>query len=355
MMKNRIVIIMVVISGMTFLMSCQKKKGDNVVPDNLKVGVSDAISFPDLDKKKSLQLLGDTLSGQDIYQTLRTLVYISDFASDMIQGAVDFIRTQDISGPVSFNYTSPDDGNVKYLEVQKAFIYQKQTWDFGLTVMDEIEGKALLVVWNNTPLEIIAVLHPMAWDVRTVFQRKSLIRVEYHDEDPVYDRTMTVSISGLDSLNIDYISKMKIFFGQKGDEVELFGDINMPYTFMFDPDQRGRSWCFKARNNVTLDIAVAKVAMPRVTLANTTGLWTEYALDKVMETEMTTVFPTMDSTVVQSFLSNARGVAYFIGRQGFVSNDTNVPAVSGFTPEFMDLTGLNPWPPAEVEAMTIEF
>lgn len=352
-MKKYVVLLLFVTIAPVLFQNCQKKKGDNIVPDNLKVGVSDAISFPDLDKKKALLL--DTLSGRVIYQNLRTLVYLSDFASDMIQSAVEFIRSEEITGPVAFSYTSPDDGNVKQLEVKQDFLYQKETWQFGLTVTDEKAGKGLLIVWNLSPLKVIAVLHPEAYNAKTLAQRKSIIMVEYHEDDPKYDRTMTVSISGLDSVNTDYISKLKVFFGQKGDVVDLYGDYNMPYTYLFDPDKKGRSWCFKARNNTNLDIAVARVAMPRITLSDVNTLWSDYALDKVMTEEMSTTFPMMDTTTVEAYVAEAVGNAYFVGRQGFVSNGDAVPTNTGFSSEFVDLSGLNPWPPAVVESMTIDF
>lgn len=52
--------------------SCEKsKKDDNIVPEDFKVGMSDAISRPDLDKKKGLTLEVD---GNTLYNYLRTLV-----------------------------------------------------------------------------------------------------------------------------------------------------------------------------------------------------------------------------------------------------------------------------------------
>ncbi|NOY37036.1 MAG: hypothetical protein GXO83_05620 [Chlorobi bacterium] len=355
-MRKNIILFIVILGAPFLFQDCQKKKGENVVPDNLKIGVSDAISFPDLDKKKSLELIPDTLSGRELYQTLRTLVYISDFSSDMIQGAIEFVHNQDITGPVSFSYTSPDDGQVKYLEVKQDFIYDKQQWQFGLTINDETEGKGLLVVWNLYPLKVIAILHPMAYNTKSVSERKALIKVEYNEDSQNFDRTMIVSASGLDSLNADYISRLKVFFGQKGDIVYLYGNYNMPFSYIFDPSEvRGRSWSFKAKNNVKLDIAVARVAMPHINLGDISTLWTDYALDKVMVEEMTNVYPLLDTATINAYVQNAIGKAYFVGKQGFVSNDTNIPAVEGFTNEFLDLSNMNPWPPAEIENMTIDF
>lgn len=355
-MKNpHIILMFLAISGMLFT-GCQKKKGENIIPENLKVNVTDAISFPDLDKKKSLLLSDSILSGRDLYQQLRTLVYISDFSADMIQGALNNVRQFDITKPASFSYTSSDDNQVKTLTVKQNYLYQKETWDYGLLISDEKAGKAFQIVWNLSPLKIVAILHPMAYNVRSLNQRHSFIKVEYNEDNQNYDRTMIVSIVGLDSTNVKFVKNLKVFFGQKGDIVSLYGNFNMPYGYVVSAQETpGRSFCFKAKNNTKLDIAVAICAIPHTTLSSIGTLWSYYSMDKVLERQIMAAYPNMGLLTLNQFIKNAVGIAYFSGTNGFVSNDKDNPDPGKFTSEFIDMSNINPWTPATIESMNINF
>ncbi len=336
---------------------CRKKEeGPEVVPDDLKVNVSSAISFPDLDKKKALILSDSLLTGKKMYQYLRTLVYVGDFSAGMIQHVLDFVRTRNITGPVSFSYTSPDDGREKLLVVEDHFLFSKEYWDYGLTIADSKLGNAFLMVWNLSPLKAVAILHPVAYNYEATEQRNAFIKVEYSEGNQKYDRTMIVSVAGMDSIDARSVRRMKLFFGQKGDIVSLFGNFNMPYGYVVSPDEkRGRSWSFKAKNNVKLDIAVARCGIPFMTVSTVDKIWSYYSMDQVLERQIMFAYPETDTTVVETIVSDAVGIAYLEGQQGFVSNDKENPDPAKFTQDFIDMSGIDPWPPATVEAMSISF
>jgi len=199
-------------------------------------------------------------------------------------------------------------------------------------------------------------LHPVAYNYRADKQREAFIKVEYGEDDPKYDRTMTVSAINLDSTNTRYVKRMKVFFGQKGDVVFLYGNFNMPnaYVLSVAEETRGRSWSFKAKNNVKENIAVALCGLPVLTVNTVDKIWSDYSMDKVLKRQIMTLFPNMPGEVVDTYVSDAVGIAYFDGN-GFVSNDKDNPDPAKFTSSFIDMSDVNPWPPASIETISIGF
>ena len=89
------------------------------------------------------------------------------------------------------------------------------------------------------------------------------------------------------------------------------------------------------------------------------NIWVDLSVDQVLSDEIDIVYPNVDQATLTSikniFLANATGPAYFTGEQGFVSNAGNIPDDEGFTQDFMNMTGLSPWAPFEINQMTITF
>ena len=236
--------------------------------------------------------------------------------------------------------------------------FENETWDYEMVITDETEGKAVAVFWNMTPRRVVAFLYRKAFDFTSLFMRNALIRVDYSENHSLFDRTMLVQIIGMDSTSVNYMSKLKMFAGQTGDVVHFYGNTIHPHAYIVDPNHAGgRAWCFKGKNDVEQDIAVARCALPVIDMSNTEmpNLWTDYTMDQVLETEITDAYVDVTPTTLETYIENARGAAYFIGRQGFVGNDTNIPDHPGFTVAFIDLTGLDPWAPFDVYTMTIIF
>lgn len=334
--------------------SCKKRSDSDVVPDNIKVKLSDAISVPDLDKKELILL--DTISGRDLYQNLRTLIYVSDFASTLIESTLQSVKLYKIDKPMQFSYISFDDDEVKNVIVTEAANYDKLLWDYGLVITNDKDQKGFELFWNMNPLKVIAILKPGTYNSKALVMRNAMIRVDYSESDQFYDRTMMVRIAQMDSLDRKFMKNMKIFLGQKGDNIDFFGNTIHPSGYIMNPDYTGGlAWSFKGRNNTNLDIAVAKCALPPVSLSNTkmATLWMDYSMDTVLQKDMESVYTDVPVEMLEPYLVNARGLAYFIGPAGFAGSGDTPPANSGFTSTFIDLGNLEPWAPQDVYNMSI--
>jgi len=337
--------------------SCKKKGGGDIVLQDIDVNLSDAISVPDFDKK-DFNLYDTIVSGADLYQHLRTLVYVAEYSAELVNAALRNIRMYEITQPTTFTYISDDDNRIKTLVVREKIPFENETWDYEMVITDETEGKAFAIYWNMNPRRAIAFLYRKAFDYNVLFMRNALIRLDYSETNQIFDRTMLVQLIGLDSTSVNYMSKLKMFAGQMGDVVHFYGNTIHPSAFIVDPSHAGgRAWCFKGKNDVIQDIAVAKCALPIIDLTNTEmpALWTEYTMDKVLEEEITDAYVDVAPATLENYIQYARGAAYFIGRPGFVGNDTNIPDHPGFTTSFIDLTGIEPWAPYDVYTMFIDF
>jgi len=355
MKKYRLILIALLMSGI-FTSSCNKNKDNDVVPDNVKVKLSDAISVPDLDKKDLM--LFDTISGRDLYQELRTLIYIGDFASDLIEKALQSVKLFNIDKPKEFSYISDDDNTTKNVVVSGGATFEKVLWDYQLVLTDEQMQKGFELFWNMNPVKVVAILNPGIYNSKSLVMHNSMIRVDYSESDPDYDRTMLVRIVRKDSATRSFMKSMKMFLGQKGDVVDLYGNTIHPSAYIMDPNYvGGLSRSFKGRNNTKLDIAVAKCALPPVTLTNAgmNNLWSTYAMDTVLQTEMEAVYVDVNPAVLEPYLTNARGLAFFVGPAGFVGSGSPPSGQPGFTNSFIDLNGLNPWVPDDVYRMSISW
>ena len=353
MKKIHLIFVSLLTLGILFS-SCSKHRSNDVVPDNVKVKLSDAISVPDLDKK-DLTLL-DTISGRDLYQELRTLIFIGDFASDLIEGALQSIKLYNIDKPMQFSYISDDDNTAKSVIVSSNATFENELWDYSLIITNEQKQKGFELFWNMNPLKVVAILNPGAYNVNVLLMRAAMIRVDYSESNPEYDRTMMIRIAQMDSITRKYMKSMKMFLGQNGSVIDFYGNTIHPSAYIMDPDHAGGlSWSFKGRNNTKLDIAVAKCALPPVTLpsAEMSTLWSTYAMDAVLQTDIEAVYVGATPGEIEPYLANARGLAYFSGPAGFVGSGSTLPEIDGFTNAFIDLTGLEPWAPDDVFRMSI--
>jgi hypothetical protein len=156
------------------------------------------------------------------------------------------------------------------------------------------------------------------------------------------------------------MSNLKFFAGKNGDIISLYGNSTHPYMALLnDNHNNGRCFCFQARNNVPKDIAVARIALPTILQTDMTNIWVDFSVDQVLSDEIDIFYPNVDQSTLtdikEIFLANAIGPAYFTGEQGFVSNAGTIPDDEGFTQDFMNMTGLTPWAPSEINQMTITF
>ncbi len=343
--------------------ACEKNKNNSIVPEDFKVGMTDAISRPDLDKK-SLEL---DVDGNSLYNHLRTLVWIGEFSADFVNDALATVRALEIEGAGEFSYTSREDFRAKDVLVRQNVDYFNQTWQYGMFISDEDGSPALQLFWNRNPLKGVALLNPGNFNRNVLLNRKAMLKVEYSEDKmdatgapSAFDKYMIVSVTNLDTTNINFMNKLKMFVGKKDDIVYIRGNSTHPTGYILDDSRSdGVCWTFVAKNNVARDIAVAKVALPPVFAESMTGMWDTYSLKTVLTTEVESVYsnlsPTELDALVTATTANADAPGYFSGSAGFISSGGEVPTQSGFSTEFIDLSSLVPYIPAEVEQMEINF
>ena len=359
-MKNIKVITLIITLSTIVFSGCGKKESGDSLPDNITIGISDAISFPVPGSNKSAYSGVDPLTGEEIYMHLRNFIYLGELSADLVQDMMISLKKHNINYSITFSYESSYDGKNKDVVVKENVSINDTTWDFCLTVSDEELGTALQLFWNINPLEVIAILQPGAFDFSTTRNPNSMIKIEYSENDPDYDKTMIVSITRIDSTSRQYMSNLKFFAGKNGDIISLYGNSIHPHMALLNENHNnGRCFCFQARNNVPKDIAIARIALPTILQTDMSNIWVDYSVYKVLTEEIDIVYANVDQSILTQikdvFLAKAIGPAYFTGEQGFVSNANNVPDDEGFTQDFMNMTGLTPWAPSEINQMTITF
>ncbi|MEA1896804.1 MAG: hypothetical protein U9N53_03985 [Bacteroidota bacterium] len=356
MKTNKLLILFVLIASI-LASSCSKKKKGDIVPDDMNINLSDAISIPDLEKKGFI--FEDTIvSGRDLYQKLRTLIYYGDNAGTILNSYLSILDQYEITGPTIFSFINDQDGRTKNVVVTDHADFFNETWDYFMFVTDGFDEGALALYWNVNPRKAIAIFRPKALNLNSTFLRNAWVWIEYNESDQFFDRTTLIQITGMDTTSVNYMSKLKLFIGQKGDVAHIYGNTIHPTAYLVDPEHTdGRSWAFKAKNNIKLDIAVAKCALPTtiMTLDEMPVIWTTYTMDEVLRAEIEAVYTEATPAQVDFYVNNAIGLAYFIGPAGFVSNNLDVPEDPGFTNDFLNLTGLEPWTPIDVYNMIISF
>jgi hypothetical protein len=357
-MKN---ISLFLVAAALLISSCEKKGKKNIVPEDFKIGISDAISSPDFDKKGlQYDLLDDTVRGNELYQQLRNMIYVGEFSADIVNSSMLTIRELGIDQAMDFSFTSKDDGRKKDVVVRENVDFQNRTWQYGMMITDA-GNKAFQLFWDLNPVEGIALLDIGEFNHQALLQRNSFIKIEYSEDDLFFDRQMLVYITNLDSLDRNYMNKLKMFVGQWGDLVYIRGNSNHPTAAIVDPNYvGGRSWCFVAKNHINLNIALAKVSMPPVDLNTISGIWSTFSMDKVLEEEIRTVYsdlPTVEQdAIVAVATAEAKSPGFFVGNAGFYTSGLdNIPLLPGFDNDFIDLSGLDPFIPNEVNIMDLTF
>lgn len=359
-MKKTVQLLIIVIAAGVLFVSCEKKKSANIVPDKFSVGISNAISSPDLAKKALfLEPEQDLLTGETLYRQLRNLVYIGEMSAEMIDATIRTIRRFNIDKPMSLFFESELDNRVKDVEVKENVQLKDATWDYAMYVKDD-ENMALQVFWNIEPVKGLAIMNIGVLNQTAVINRNAYVMIEYSEDDAFYDRYMMVHITNMDSLTINFMNKMKLFAGQKGDVVYIRGNSNHPSAVIIDAaNTEGKSWAFVAKNNVIRDVATAKVALPPPMEEVSTNLWENYSMEKVLEEEVRVVFGQLQPTELEALVTlvtrNAKTPAFF-NSNGFVAAGADKrPADIGFSDELVNLDDLMPFPPIEVKNLQIVF
>lgn len=363
---KKILALALIISGLIFT-SCQKNdieptgQNDNILPERFKVDIPSSISSVNYYKDANV----DTLQGNDIYEHLRNFIHIGEHAADIIGEIIIVISWHNLSQPMSFTFTSDDDGRQKHVDIVENASFEGNNWQYKMTITDEgvsdinNENTALQIFWDKNPIKGIAMLNPYNIDRTTDPQfAQTMYRIDYSEGGEMgYSHHMIVTIDGLpleDPLTNPYsLSTIKMFVGRNGDVVSVYGNSEHPNATFFT-GETGFDWAFTAAGKNSTDIGVAEVGLPSNTLnsGDRYTLLVENSIEAVFSEQIYAVWPWIDPETIGAFLYNTEAPGFF-DHNGFVQGGT-AP-----TPQYNSLlniiAGLAPYNPAEIHNLEIVF
>ncbi len=349
-----------------FFQSCNKNEtvepnpnDQSILPANFMVEIPSALSGADYYKDSNV----DTLQGNDIYQHLRSFIWIGDQAAIIVNEIIHVIAANNLSQPMTFTYVSDDDGRTKEVVIIANSTFEGYTWEYQMTITDidseNSDNTAMQIFWNKNPIKGIALVNPYNLDRTTSTEyQETMYRIDYSEMFEFgYETHMIVTIDGLpvaDPLEDPYsIKTMKMFVGKNSNLISVYGNSDHPNAKFFN-DEVGFDWAFAAAGDRILDIGVAEVGLPRNTLnsSNRNTLLVENSIKNVFTNQIYEVWPWIDSTSVQSYLYNTDAPGFF-DHGGFVQGGTS-PGTQ-YNPLLGILPGLTPYNPAEIDDLEIEF
>lgn len=344
-----------------------------ILPERFGVDIPSSLSQGDLKSAqlKSANEEGDTLSGDEIYELLGLFIHVGDESAQMVENIIFAIAIYNLDEPKTLSFVGDDDKRLKNLKVTEAGQYNGITYDYKLTITDadsesdEDGGLAMEVLWNNKPIEGVAILKPFNIDRTTsgIYQN-TMYRIYYSEKgDELYDATMQVEIGGLPladpSVDPFSIETLKMFVGKKGDIIDVRGNSNHPNAKLFTDNYHGFNWAFVASAVESENIAVAELGLPPSDLNDDsrTGILDEYAIKKVFTEEINQWFIDTwsvqpDSTDLSNYLKNADAPGYFENKgfvQAGVSPGTQYDVIEG------RIENLAPFNPSVLSELEIEF
>lgn len=341
-----------------FLIGCSKDSGTNpedqsILPPSFNIDIPDAISY----EAPLAKISCDTVEGGLVYSNIGLFIHAGEEAADIIQDIISAIKKNNINQPMEITYTSKDDSRTKTLVVKQNVEAAGETWDFEMTIKDESTELAFQLYWDVNPVKGIAVLYPKYYNKANAdFTSGLMYKVEYSESDSHYDKTMTVSISGFPASGIFGINNMKMFVGKKGSVFDIYGNSNHPYMQLFDKTfEGGRNYAFRARADQTLNIGLAELALPPSIVQTNENLFTDYSVFKVFKEEVTKAVPGINPSLLDLYLANTKGPAYFVKDQGFVSAGVPPANIAGFTESFINISSLTPYVPYDIKTLKVEF
>ena len=346
---------------MFLLFGCEKDKdndNDNtqkgIVPTGVTIDLPNAISFDD---SKGTKAKSSNIQGNDIYAALRCYIHIGEEAAHIVNKLLFTISIHNINQPMLFTYVSDEDNRTKSLIVVEQAPYGGQTWDYEMLISDIDGSKAVQMYWNSHPAEGVLIFQPYNCN-RTTNQiyANTMYKIEYSKASTTYDKEMLVSISGIPVILNGDLNNLKMFAGKNGDNIDIYGNSNHPNMTIIDTSfTGGRNYAFIARCDDVKDIAVAEIGLPPSSVTSNSNLLTQYSIYNVLEDEINSIGIT-DTAIIANYLQNTVAPGYFVGLQGFVSCGSNIPSSpSGFTPAFMNLSGLTPYIPEDIKNLNITF
>jgi hypothetical protein len=341
----------------------------DLLPNSFSVDIPNSLSNQNSVENGRIngRISEDTLKGNDIYLHLNTFIAVGEGAADLVEEFIEGIRKYKIDRIQSLTYISEDDNRKKNLLVLSNITFENQTWDYQLTVTDADSegdadgGKALQIFWNKSAkVKGIAIVKPFHCDRNdNTNAPDAIFRIDYTEGGSSgYDAQMEVSISGLplpSPLDDPFaISTLKMFAGKKGDVVDLYGNTNHPNAILFSGNA-GFNWAFVASGNDVKNIGVAEVGLPPSKLDETNRniLLKEYAIKEVFTKEITTLWPGINQTLLDAYLSNTGAPGYFDNKKGFIAGGKSPGADWDVLAN--RLNALSPYNPKNISDLSVNF
>lgn len=343
--------------------ACDNTSEDpSILPDQFSVDIPEAVSFEDASNGR----INEEVQGGLIYANLGLFIHIGEESAQLVEDFIRGIRRHNIDKPMEISFPSEDDQRMKFIKVVENATTNGETWDYGLTMYDqEDEALAFQLYWNTSPIKGIAIMDVYNID-RTNHQswQDVMYQIEYSEAETDYEKQMIVSISGLpvDGTDQFAIDNLKMWAGKNGNEIKLYGNSNHPQMQIIDENfADGRNYAFVAKTNAASKIGVAEVGLPPSNTQHNDGLLTEYSIYNVFVAEIENqygidIIPggAFEDYVV-NLLKNTEAPGYFIEGQGFVSCSDQIPDHVDFTTDFIDLSSLHPYIPADIKNLVVKF
>ncbi|MBS4012302.1 MAG: hypothetical protein KGZ97_00895 [Bacteroidetes bacterium] len=357
-----------VIITVALFSSCQKEDPDkdSIVPERFKVEIPKSISSNT--SKKTAQV--DTISGNDIYEHLRNFINLGEGAAELTENVMLMIALNNLNRPLELTIVSDSDGRQKHISIIENVTFESKTYQYRMTVtdIDDVPAKmysdyttniALQVFWNLAPIDGISILNSYNIDRNTDEKfMNTYYRVEYSETGSLgYDQHMVVTVTGIPlppaNEHIFGVSTVKMFAGKKGDIVSIYGNTEHPNAQFFT-EQTGFNWAFVAAGSKSLDIAVAEVGLPPVTLDSDDRytLLEEYSIYNVFRNQILLTWPTINPEVLDAYLYHAQAPGYF-NQYGFVQGG-EAPN-SAYAPLEELIEALVPYNPTHIGALDVRF
>jgi len=371
-MKKLSLILTVLISFSFIFTSCNPDEmepiDNNIMPDKFKVDIPAALMSEGTKSLKSKK--SDELQGNDIYEHLTTFINVGDEAAEIVSDIIKGISAYNLSQPMSFTFTSEEDGRDKNVVIVEKSTYDEKEWQYQMTITDadseenDDGGIGIQIFWDKDPVDGIAILKPYNINRDEIpYFSEAMFRIDYSETGSnSYEQEMTVYIAGLktDIPHLDpfVMETLKMNVGKNGNTIEVYGNSNHPNAVLFTSDH-GFNWAFVAAGSNVSEIGVAEVALPPSDLNSTDRqvILKDHSIKNVFTEEINSWFmeiygvtPTEQQLAI--YLQNTEAPGYF-NNDGFVQGGTSPgPEYDVFEAAINNLT---PYNPIEVSDLTIAF
>ena len=358
---KKVILSLMSISLFLFIISCNEEEetvnAEIEIPQSFSVDIPPSISS-NANGALSGKLDGDgdgLIEGNDIYQAVPFFIFIGEESARIVEYIFPIAAELEQQNIESLTYVSDDDGRAKEVTINRNVTRAGKSYAYELTTFDVLDNaQALQMLWNVSPVEGVAIISPYNIDHTDDSNPNALLRIDYTEDDPNYEATMTVSISGIDP-GVDGLDNLKLWAGRNGDIVDVVGNSNHPGFELFDPNfTGGRNYAFVGRGDEALDIGVINLSLPPSSV-NTNDVLDIYSVYNVLFAEIENATSGLLTTQqIDDILAEANSPAYFNDAQGFVTSGLdNQP--SDFTNQFIDLSNLNPFVPEDIRTLQVEF